>query len=373
MNHAICSDIIGQYHLLGQSFQTPDNKFSLDLTDVVIATRFRRMSVVSDEPLCLGTVLNLDNDNISKVQIDMPPRREDVFTENTSVALRDKRMEVVWQSMSGTCGGIPLKIIFAELDRLNSVGFRWAPSSFQQSPLNLIRTSIMATDYPGSRASLSKVGLSVRFPAWRIRVKNLPEGMPPDIRSRSEIAANTSYLLNPRGKWLWLDQMPTTSADENESTHPNCAQKQYLANSAITLILILERTQSFVETKWSTAGLVASLETNTEGCKVVRSLKTVDLTDLNSNKSTLLQWAYCRAMELRKVCSGQQGELRDVPHKITEMSKAALEDARLAEILINASLEEPVKLVEHRIWSMFLGEFFVVEESFDPETEWTVD
>lgn len=85
------------------------------LWNVQAALYFRVVSFASDEPLCIATLLSLDQLAVG-AQI-----------------CRQMRMQSIWKQIATKCGGIPARIIFyveepLTLDTLS--GWRWAPKSF---------------------------------------------------------------------------------------------------------------------------------------------------------------------------------------------------------------------------------------------------
>ncbi|KAH8683432.1 hypothetical protein BGZ61DRAFT_424559 [Ilyonectria robusta] len=131
------------------------------------ALYFRSVTVPSDEPLCLATLLSLD----------MAPI---VAAES-----HEERMALVWQQLSKLYRGIPPRIIFAEDRPMKQAGFRWAPLSLLGSITNsAIDANSRAVRFhtPNKAAShlgrLTPAGLRVHFQGARIRTRPLALGLP---------------------------------------------------------------------------------------------------------------------------------------------------------------------------------------------------
>ena len=82
---------------------------SVKIIGLLSALKFRSISVSSDEPVCMATMLGLDTQEISK-------------------ASPDERMLLLWTMIKE----IPAKIIFLSCKKLNVDGYRWAPRSFSR-------------------------------------------------------------------------------------------------------------------------------------------------------------------------------------------------------------------------------------------------
>ena len=115
-------------------------------TDIQLVTEIlqnRSVSVPSDEPLLIGTLLNLD---VAKILQAKSPAT---------------RMRQLWMLMPNALHGVPPSVIFWIGPRLGIPGFRWAPASLLHShpdnvPFNMIET----VDH---RCEISPHGLRLRL------------------------------------------------------------------------------------------------------------------------------------------------------------------------------------------------------------------
>ena len=80
----------------------------------------RAVTVPSDEPLCIMTLLSLDS--------------KPIVTVDTA----EDRMQQVWKQIAKQYNGIPAKIIFIDFPRLISKGWAWAPKSLLQGQKELL-------------------------------------------------------------------------------------------------------------------------------------------------------------------------------------------------------------------------------------------
>ena len=156
-----------------------------DLPNAVKAVRYRRVSVLEDEPLCLNTLLRFR----SKPMAD---------------ALPEKRMELLWRTMPSATRGIPNDIVFNALSRLDSTGFRWAPASVQQ-PVALPPQLVITKDsHRSAQGTLTERGLKARFPAWRIQLRRAPSGLPHSLWDMTPASQNLVHCRSSDGKWYYI-------------------------------------------------------------------------------------------------------------------------------------------------------------------------
>ena len=185
----LTTNLAGSFALLRNGFQEPGSK--LDFRKPIFAISYRRVSVYSDEPLCIAAIFGLNS-------------------EEVATAEPDKRMEVLWQLLGRHDCGIPQSTIFSSLPRLTASGYRWAPSTFQQS----ITTTLdcITDDWDYEKGVLTSRGLRVSRVGWRIRKDGPPLGV-----SEEFLPSNMHEPINiraPGGKWVVVS---TTAAIRTES------------------------------------------------------------------------------------------------------------------------------------------------------------
>jgi len=133
------------------------------------ALYFRVVSFASDEPLCIATLLSLDQ------------------TAVHAHTCRQMRVQNIWEQLAAKCGGIPARIIFyveepLTLETLS--GWRWAPKSLllpeTESGMNYITATTRWTSSTPSHTPESwdfqvgtlveTQGLRVSYPGMRIKL-----------------------------------------------------------------------------------------------------------------------------------------------------------------------------------------------------------
>ncbi|KAM3075409.1 hypothetical protein ACMFMG_007154 [Clarireedia jacksonii] len=125
------------------------------------ALLLRGVTVATDEPLCIGTLMHLD---LAKI---------------LAVEQKERRMEKVWELLEKSENGIPASIIFLEETKISTLGWRWALKSLLHSE-NVILFS--ANRFPHGvdykRASIVSGGLKVTYPGYRIKIREYGDGKP---------------------------------------------------------------------------------------------------------------------------------------------------------------------------------------------------
>jgi hypothetical protein len=157
-------DAMHEFWRIDAFFKSKDHNVPGDQPDLVVldqALLFRGVSVASDEPLCIGTLMSLDLPTILAVEP------------------KENRMQKVWELLATKKGGIPALVIFFQDKRLDSKGWRWAPQSlltveksFHQASTRIVRWSEGQLGIPTS------LGLKVRFPGFKISISKYTDGKP---------------------------------------------------------------------------------------------------------------------------------------------------------------------------------------------------
>jgi hypothetical protein len=154
-------DIANEFLRLASFFHFKNlNVSRADLSVLGEALQYRGVSVASDEPLCIGTLMSLDLDLIVRVQ-------------------PEDRMKKAWELIAESRGGIPAQMIFFEEQRINALGWRWAPSSFLTIERGIFGGETRSVRWRDAQlGQLKPLGLRVTFPGYRISIRQYPDEMP---------------------------------------------------------------------------------------------------------------------------------------------------------------------------------------------------
>lgn len=131
---------IEQVHLRGwfKSIEDETKPSALSLVSLQRALHFRTVSDPADEPLCIATLLSLDQAYVVAAS-----------------ALQD-RMVRVWELVAKKLGGsVPARILFSSDETLDVPGWRWAPRS------------LLGASYAAKDSAMDVHHRIMRFQAWR--------------------------------------------------------------------------------------------------------------------------------------------------------------------------------------------------------------
>ncbi|TVY20878.1 hypothetical protein LARI1_G001539 [Lachnellula arida] len=127
------------------------------------ALNFRSVSVATDEPLCIGTLMSLDLHEI--LQIDP----------------KEKRMQKVWELIAAKKGGIPAELIFLDNKRIDADGWRWAPKTLLQVEIGMQKRATRMVHWQGSQiGKIDARGLRVEYPGYRLTRAQHGDQRPPN-------------------------------------------------------------------------------------------------------------------------------------------------------------------------------------------------
>jgi hypothetical protein len=136
------------------------------------ALHYRTLTVTSDEPLCIATLMNLDIKYVGSPKDG------------------ETRMVRVWELLTKAHGGISAQVIFYLDEGLQTPGWRWAPKSLLSSStvdsayglsyrVMRFNDAEFAPDSPYSSIGIpSRLGLRVNLPSCRLLPKPLLDGLP---------------------------------------------------------------------------------------------------------------------------------------------------------------------------------------------------
>lgn len=173
-------------------FDRDSNTTGGDLAAVEAAFRHRSVSVSSDEPLLIGTLLGLD---VARIL-------------NGSDETRVHRM---WSLMSVADCGVPKDILFRLGPRLREEGYRWAPSSmlFHEDSNELLQ--IMQDE--GNKGTITQHGLTVRLPGYHISFAQRPSGLPANPWGMIT-DENAFYMRDHEARWYHVGRRwPSAEGD----------------------------------------------------------------------------------------------------------------------------------------------------------------
>ena len=162
MRHrAVSMDFVNEFLALASFFggHSPPTLKVLD-----DSLKHRGVSVLTDEPLCIGTLMLLD------------------LAAILAVEPKDRRMQKVWEMLAIKHGGLPSQIIFFEEPRINEDGWRWAPQSLLEMGKGIHdMSSRMVRWFDPKLSPITPKGLRVQYRGYKImKVEDYHDGKPPN-------------------------------------------------------------------------------------------------------------------------------------------------------------------------------------------------
>lgn len=128
------------------------------------ALQFRTVSVASDEPLCISTLMSLDTKYIA------------------AASDTETRMIRTWELLNKLHNGLPPRLIFYADEVLSTHGWRWAPrsllgSSVKDPTMGFDERMLRLVGAPNVQGIPTPLGLKVAFPGCRLVPLPLAAGL----------------------------------------------------------------------------------------------------------------------------------------------------------------------------------------------------
>jgi hypothetical protein len=194
------------------------------------ALQYRSVSVMSDEPLCIATLLGLD---ISQV------------LEQVN---HDERMQKLWILISEKFGGISAGIAFYEDNTLASQGWRWASRSLIPSENSSIEAHYRSARWKQERlGEPTAIGLRISRSGFLLKQKHYDDGLPlhpwPGIRTRPERrvlfrdGSGKKFAIYDSFRSQHWDSWSTQTREEYDEKHQRPISRAILrGGSAVVLV-----------------------------------------------------------------------------------------------------------------------------------------
>ena len=347
-------------------FHRSSNDPGADLATVNAALQHRSVSVSSDEPLLIGTLLGLDVAEILN------------GTEET-------RMHRMWSLMPTAVRGLPKDILFRLGPRLREEGYRWAPSSMlYYEDGNAILQTIRRGDNQGIPTSQ---GLMVCLSGYHVSFPQRPSGIPASTWG-IVMYENTFHMRDGEARWYYVRRRwPSAEGDYLSSEKFGDVMRSH-ANLWVTHLEtdFQARSDGFQQT--STALLTKLIE---ERCdvKYVQSYMHIHVAPVQKATGEMREAAYQCAQKLAESTPAQ--ELAHMSKNNVNMDSAEykivfdalwLELHRIAAsgeyelartIARQSSGKDDDHLFTGTVGSMFMGNYAIMGPRTPETQQWCVD
>jgi hypothetical protein len=219
------------------------------------ALQHRSVSVASDEPVCIGTLMSLD---VKQIVSDEVPEGE--------------RMTVVWKLLAEQKGGLPSQIIFFADAKINKPGWRWAPASLltitqqlHSADTRIIRWTDKQLGQP------TPYGLHVQFPGFRLALNNINDERPHQPWRGVEQLPESSLIFHDAqtGKWHMLIDQAFALMAKNYNDDGGEFQTTHEKFSLQDLLL---KDDCYIIEEANGGGIIGTLSTANETAQATESL-----------------------------------------------------------------------------------------------------
>lgn len=347
------------------------------LEDVLKGLLYRSVTVPSDEPLIIATLMALD---LSRI-LACKPR---------------KRMIVLWQMIATSPSGVDKDILFHTAPKLNRRGLRWAPRSLLSTEIFFARP---IPGQPENRAFLAKVGhtkgLVAELAGFRISTVKCTNGLPDalagfDSLPRNDLNRDSLLLKDRQGSWYSLGPRDSSISDRLPDF-----EGLYTSISKLKTPWILYRGSSSITPEQRKGHRAILTEAGSEQqsqqddllCVNVKTQ--VDFYHLPSEQNQICQAAYVLAQELASSAAAQaveelaitdtsldspvyQEAFQSLYLEIERLSRSPTAVSLLA-ISGNSAHEIGFKTLDNFIRGMYRGIYMQIEEYAPGNRKWCVD
>ena len=252
-----------------------------DLATVDAALQHRSVTVTSDEPLVIGTLLDL---NVIEIL-------------NGS---NETRIHRLWSLM---IRGIPKDILFRLGPRLREEGYRWAPSSMlHYEGSNAVLLTMRKGDNQGTPTPR---GLMVRLSGYHISFPQRRSGLPANPWGLF-LDENTFWMRDDEARWYIVRRRwPSVEGDYLSKENFSGVMRNHM-NLWVTHIEIGSQPWSpYGFQNWSTA-LLTRLVQESQGVKYVQSYMHIQAASLREASCKMFEAAYHVAQKLAESAPMQQ-------------------------------------------------------------------
>ena len=192
----IADSILGRFHIFLSLFDflRPDI-WGTCLEDIIRGLSYRSVTIPSDEPLIIATLLDLDLSEILR-------------TESAA-----QRMEILWRQIAGPPVGVTKQILFHMGPKIHQPGLRWAPQSLLCVDRHWL---VPEAGTKGDRSFLNPDsdvgGLVAELAGFRLSIAEPAKGLPEQLSKFDTVPVSYSMFLRDRqGRWYLLKhRLPKT-------------------------------------------------------------------------------------------------------------------------------------------------------------------
>ena len=374
----VVDSVMGRFHTFMTLFLDQSSKNQgAHMEEIMQGLLYRSVTVPSDEPLIIATLLALD---LSPILASDPAQR----------------MNVLWRIIGTSPSGIDKHILFHMGPKLLERGLRWAPQTL------LFVDSHFVIPKPGEHenrgflaTNRSAMGLVVELAGFRISIAKPAKGLPAhlagfDSTPRNDDDRHHFFLKDCQGRWYVLKNRLRTSDHVPES------EEIYAIISELSKPWILYRGSSspVPENTVGYHGLLVEEakehQSQSNGFTCAELKSQVDFCRTPAEMDKFCQAAYCLAQDLSSSTAARRLEdvlgtettdlddpvyqeaFQDVILEAKRLSRSSFALEALAASG-NSPDERGISTIEDNMVRMYRGLYMQIEEYAPGNRKWCVD
>ena len=375
----VAEGMIRRFHTFTTLFKPNSKNEGAQMKKIVGGLLYRSVTVRSDEPLIIATLLALD---LSQILESEPA----------------ERMKVLWRIIGTSPSGISREILFYMGPKILECGLRWAPRSLLSVDNQFSILVPREDDSQGFLATNCNAnGLVVEMAGFRLSTATPAKGLPNHLAGFSSIPKDHndrhgSLLKDCEERWLTLKHRLFRSS---HSDRPPAGEEICMIISGLSSPWILHRgSRSLVpENTKGYQGLLVEQgnehQLRTKELMNVQVKSQVDFCHVPPEMNSICQAAYCLAQEL--ALSAAARHLEDLGTASIDVNISAyqeaihgvsLESQRLSRSEFamqaltesgNTADERGSKRINEYIERIYRGIYMHIEEYAPGDTKWCVD
>ena len=373
----VVKSVIRRFHTFSGLFDRQSNESrGTQMEYITRGLLYRSVTVPSDEPLIIATLLSLDP---SRILASEPA----------------ERMNVLWRIICTSPSGINKNILFHKGPKIHERGLRWAPQSLLFVDSNFWAEKPDEHEKRGFLATHGNtMGLVVELAGFRISIAKPAKGLPKHLAGfgsepRNDVRRHRLLLKDYQGRWYML-----THGLSGTSDHPSTLEEMYTVVSTLSRPWVLYRgSRSPGPESRNYRGLLvkeAKEQSQSNEVTCVEMKSQVSFSLLTTELNQVCQAAYCLAQELASSAAARRLEdvLGTAPTDLDDpvyqeaLQGVDLEFKRLSRSLSaikavvaigNSADERGNSTMEEFMESMYRGLYIQIEEYALGNRKWCVD
>ena len=210
----VVNSVIGRFHTFTSLFDVSSSENQgAQMQDIMRGLVYRSVTIPSDEPLIIATLLALDLSQI----VELEPA---------------ERMNALWHIMGTSPSGINKHFLFHMGPKNNERGLRWAP----QSLLSVDRHfTIPKLGEQEDQGFLDAKGLVVKLAGFRLSIANHAKSLPDQLAGFDSLPRNDNdrhrlLLKDDQERWYLLNHRLLGASDLPHAPEEMCAVISRLSN-----------------------------------------------------------------------------------------------------------------------------------------------